>query len=93
MPDFDVHFKSEPWPEHLPNPFANEIPKPKAFLMEATEHKKTPTNEGKRRHPPDGFYFNTGSACTCKPVCPKPCKGGCGCRACLDAYSDFLSVE
>jgi len=70
MPDFDVHFKSEPWPEHLPNPFANEIPKPKAFLMEATEHKKTPTNEGKRRHPPDGFYFNTGSACTCKPVCP-----------------------
>lgn len=29
--------------------------------------------------------------CTCSPACPDACKGQCGCKACHDAYGDFLS--
>lgn len=49
-----------------------------------------------KRYPPTGRYVANGipgELCTCKPGCPNPCKGGCGCVACGDAYSDFLSCE
>jgi hypothetical protein len=31
--------------------------------------------------------------CTCSPECPPACRGGCGSKGCLQAYSDFLSGE
>lgn len=49
-----------------------------------------PTAEGKLRWAPDGFY--DGEPCTCKPECPHPCKGHCGCDACNAAYMDYLSM-
>lgn len=58
-----------------------------------------PTDEGKRRYPPDGYYIanvepgECGTPCTCKPSCPWACKGECGCEACHEGYGDFLSVE
>jgi hypothetical protein len=33
------------------------------------------------------------NSCTCKPTCPSPCKGECGCKACHEAYMDFLASE
>lgn len=51
-----------------------------------------PTEEGKKRHPPNGIY-DSEYACTCIPTCANPCKGGCGCKACDTAYQDFLSTE
>lgn len=51
----------------------------------------TPTEEGKKRHPPDGLYEDY--ACTCTESCRRPCNGQCGCKACGAAYSDFLSCE
>ena len=40
----------------------------------------------------DGLY--EGAACTCTATeCDEPCHGECGCQACHDAYSDFLSSE
>jgi hypothetical protein len=43
---------------------------------------ETPTAEGIRRYPPDGF--RDGYACTCED-CPEPCHGVfCGCDACED---------
>lgn len=58
----------------------------------------TPTEEGKRLYPdePAGHYCANempGPACTCVPECPQPCKGGCGCEACNEAYGDYLSCE
>jgi hypothetical protein len=48
-----------------------------------------PTEEGKRRYPPDGFY--DGSPCRCKPECEAhPCPGTCGCSACASAYGDAM---
>jgi hypothetical protein len=32
-------------------------------------------------------------ACTCVRYCEKPCNGGCGCEACLDAYGAFLEAK
>jgi len=63
-----------------------------------------PTEEGKKRYPypPVGIYKDSfldpsesefWEACTCKPECPKPCKGECGCRACHCSWGDFLSEE
>ena len=60
-----------------------------------------PTNEGKRRYPPDGIYKggfsdkdkNFWEVCTCTKGCPDPCKGQCGCKACRACYNDFLSAE
>lgn len=31
--------------------------------------------------------------CTCSVTCHSPCKGTCGCVACSEAYSEFLSTE
>ncbi len=47
------------------------------------------------RHEPDGLYTANGwdTPCTCDPDCPNPCKGGCGCEACTEAYGDFLSSQ
>ena len=62
----------------------------------------TPTEEGKKRYPPNGVYkgdfFAAGESnfweiCTCKQKCPDPCKGLCGCKACHASYMDFLSME
>lgn len=56
----------------------------------------TPTDEGKRRFDDHGFYnanSEPGTPCTCKPECPDPCKGQCGCLACAEAWGDFLSME
>lgn len=39
----------------------------------------------------DGHYF--GTPCTCSKDCPYACKGACGCQACGEAYSDFMSSE
>ena len=50
-----------------------------------------PTEEGKRRYPPDGKY--EGNPCTCVKTRPVPCIGECGCEACHAAYGDFLSCE
>lgn len=57
-----------------------------------------PTEEGKKRFPPNGFYCGDFSdnpewwePCTCKRECPDPCKGSCGCKACGTEYSDYLS--
>ncbi len=56
---------------------------------EAINKINLPTEEGKRRWPPDGLYEN--APCTCKPECHEPCKGRCGCQACHVSYSDYLS--
>jgi len=61
-----------------------------------------PTEEGMRRHPPDGIYKGGffadadkifWEACTCSSDCPYPCKGQCDCKACNANYNDFLSME
>jgi hypothetical protein len=54
-----------------------------------------PTEEGKKRYPPDGIYDDGAGpfVCTCKPECPPACKGKCGCEACHAGYQDFLSCE
>ncbi len=53
------------------------------------------TDETKRRHEPDGHYDVNGNhtPCSCTPECPYPCKGGCGCPACSEAYGDFLGSQ
>jgi hypothetical protein len=50
----------------------------------------TPTDEGKKRYPPDGIYKGRfqNEPCTCTPDCEHPCTGVCGCRACGEAYMD-----
>lgn len=54
---------------------------------------KLPSEEGKRRFPPDGVYTGGSSrvelwhVCTCSKACRDPCKGDCGCRACFNKYS------
>ncbi len=50
-----------------------------------------PTEEGKLRYAPTGYYDEI--PCTCKPECPDACKGECGCEACATAYSDFLQLS
>ncbi len=60
-----------------------------------------PTAEGRRRWPDDPVGYNRNesavlddwNACQCAPTCPKPCKGACGCKACGNAYGDFLCAE
>ena len=54
-----------------------------------------PTEEGLLRYEPNGLYTANGNdtSCTCEPSCPDPCKGGCGCDACSEAYGDFLSSQ
>jgi hypothetical protein len=48
--------------------------------------------EGMKRHPPNGTYDDGCEVhvCTCKPECPYPCKGECGCHACAQRYSEWL---
>jgi hypothetical protein len=58
----------------------------------ADEMSTEPTDEGRKRYPPDGIY-DLAYPCTCQPSCPFDCKGQCGCKACHAAYGDFLSVE
>jgi len=59
--------------------------------------KLTPTSEGIKRYnsPPKGYYTANGEKipCTCTKKCKTPCKGACGCLACLEAYQDFMSLE
>jgi hypothetical protein len=51
---------------------------------------KEPTEKGKDTWP-DGYY--EGWPCVCTDECKRPCKGECGCEACIVAYSDFLSCD
>ena len=50
-----------------------------------------PTEEGKKRFPPNGLYETF--PCTCKPECPDPCKDSCKCPACQAEYGDYLSCD
>jgi len=58
-----------------------------------------PSESGKKRYKPDGFYTansepgERGTPCTCAESCPYDCKGQCGCEACHEAYGDFVSLE
>ena len=42
-----------------------------------------PTEEGRRRLPPDGYYRDDDDEwpCTCTEKCPDPCRGHCDCPA------------
>ena len=46
-----------------------------------------PSEEGQRRYPPDGIYREAKDAgpvaCQCTPICRNPCRGECGCIACV----------
>lgn len=55
-------------------------------IQAAEDSRPVPTEEGKRRWEPDGYY--DGDPCTCKPECPAACKGQCGCEGCRTAYND-----
>jgi hypothetical protein len=60
-------------------------------FVERKDEPNLPTEEGRKRYEPDGYY--EGIACICDKQCPVDCKGECGCEACQNAYSDFLSCE
>jgi hypothetical protein len=55
-----------------------------------------PTEEGKKRYPPDGVYDGH-DVCTCLPECPADCNGlkpsRCGCAACWAAYCDATEYD
>lgn len=68
-----------------------------AFRADFEAADQEPTDEGRRRYPPDGRYDadlengDRGLPCTCTDACPMACRGylgGCGCRACGAAYAD-----
>jgi hypothetical protein len=51
-----------------------------------------PTEEGRKRYPPDGMlelavmFSNARLPCQCTPECKNPCDGQkCGCRACQES--------
>jgi len=53
-----------------------------------------PTDDGKRRYPPDGLYWidrDWCEPCTCTRHCAKVCRGECGCSACLASFEDSVS--
>ena len=56
-----------------------------------------PTDKGKEKYPPNGYYDEDDSGqeypCTCEPDCKYDCKGECGCYACHWAYVDVMSLE
>jgi len=64
-------------------------------LVTFRKGKKHPTEVGRERYSPDGYYTANGEnvPCTCRKICPNNCKGQCGCLACHDAYGDFLSSQ
>jgi hypothetical protein len=51
---------------------------------------KEPSEEGMKRW--HGGRSRDGLVCTCVYDCERPCKGECGCEACLDAYGAFLEM-
>ena len=60
------------------------------------EEQKEPTEEGKKRYSPDGYYRDHPTdgeryPCLCTEECMRPCKGECGCPACDASYNDYLS--
>lgn len=57
--------------------------------LQENELPTAPTEVGKENWPPDGFY--DGEPCVCTETCDEPCKGECGCQACSNSYSDYLS--
>ena len=59
------------------------------------EYPDRPSKEGLNRYKHfKGFYFDGISRypCTCKPECPDPCNGECGCEACRNVYLDFRKL-
>jgi hypothetical protein len=55
-----------------------------------------PTEEGRKRHEPNGYYmeedFGDYYPCTCDEKCSQSCKGGCGCEACRASYVDAMEI-
>jgi hypothetical protein len=61
---------------------------------------QNPTEEGRRRYPPHGYWDaddqetgEGGVPCTCVTGCPYGCAGGCGCSACGMAYCDAMEWD
>ncbi|MBP1151383.1 MULTISPECIES: hypothetical protein [Methylocaldum] len=57
-----------------------------------------PTDEGKKRYPPNGLYqakyMTQPHACTCTAECTDPCDGeDCGCSACLALHDGVASID
>lgn len=59
-----------------------------------------PTEEGRRRYPPDGLYkamymyVNEHYPCQCTPECKNPCDGRqCNCKACQEPHACQPSVN
>lgn len=52
-----------------------------------------PTEEGKKRYSPSGFYGSM--PCICVPGCADPCMGvgNCDCEACWKEYADSLEWD
>jgi hypothetical protein len=51
-----------------------------------------PTEGGLLRYPETGGFYEE-IPCTCKEDCNDPCRGECGCRACVNAYIDVLEYD
>lgn len=39
------------------------------------------------------IIFYDENVCTCKDTCSFNCKGECGCKACQEAYADYLTED
>jgi hypothetical protein len=57
-----------------------------------------PSEEGRKRYPPDGVYRNGYEVlpCTCQPSCPEDCGSRswtCFCEACIGAANDLLDFQ
>ena len=64
-------------------------------VMIRKEYSDRPSKEGLSRYKYfKGFYFDGISRypCTCKPECPDPCNGNCGCESCRNVYLDFRKL-
>lgn len=76
----------------LDSPFTKMLAETSGRTVEVIpeEPEKEPTEEGRKRHH-GGKYENY--VCTCVPECEHPCKGACDCKACNEAYQDYLSND
>lgn len=89
-----VHLISESWPG---DSAINDLPGVVRGIEDRLLGSEVlPTEIGRRNYPPDGYYTANWDnvPCTCRfEECLKSCKGGCGCKACSDAYGDYLSSQ
>lgn len=100
---YDFYGKHGRWPEWS-DAMAHCTDEVKQLWIKALAEKgviveQSPTDSGKKRYEPDGYYTancskdERGTPCTCEDNCPHDCKGQCGCHACCEAYGDFMSAE